>query len=233
VCFKQDLLTDDVVTPIFTTVVQVLREGPQFVQEVAVGAITSVAEVGRSLVRNYYESLMPLLKELLDYSMQNELSELYGKTLECVAIVGEASGKQLFYQDALQVMDAMSRTYRGGDSLFSLERRYMLKAWVRIAKCLGTDFLPFLGMVVPPLMEAIRVQVEVDPEEAENEDDSDIDEVEVEGGVVAIRTSAVEEQATGCQMMVLLAEALQQYFYPYVEEVRQDRVVCVVLMVVN
>ena len=74
-------------------------------------------------------------------------------------------------------------------------------------------------MVVPPLMEAIRIQVEVEVEGDELDDDSDIDEVEVEGGYVAIRTSAVEEQATGCQMMVLLAEALQQYFYPYLEEV--------------
>ena len=65
--------------------------------------------------------------------MENQLVELYGKTLECLSIVGEASGKSKFYHDALHVMDAMLRTYKAGNNMLSLERRYMLKAWVRIA----------------------------------------------------------------------------------------------------
>ena len=35
---------------------------------------------------------------------------------------------------------------------------------------------------------------------------------------MAIRTSAVEEQASACQLVVLVAERLQEHFYPYVEE---------------
>lgn len=40
--------------------------------------------------------------------------------------------------------------------------------------------------------------------------DSDVDCMEgLDGEVVAVRTYALEEQATACQMMLLLAEALQ------------------------
>lgn len=38
---------------------------------------------------------------------------------------------------------------------------------------------------------------------------SDIEIVETEDGWLAVRTSAVEEQSTACQLMVLLVEKLQ------------------------
>lgn len=47
---------------------------------------------------------------------------------------------------------------------------------------------------------------------------SDIDLVETEEGWVAVRTAAVEEQASACQLVFLLAEKLQEHFYPYVEQ---------------
>lgn len=38
---------------------------------------------------------------------------------------------------------------------------------------------------------------------------SDIEIIETEDGWLAVRTSAVEEQSTACQLMVLLVEKLQ------------------------
>jgi importin-5 len=55
----------------------------------------------------------------------------------------------------------------------------------------------------------------IDPDELEAR--SDIQMLELETGWVAIRTAAVEEQSSACQLVMLIADRLQEYFYPYVE----------------
>ena len=80
------------------------------------------------------------------------------------------------------------------------------------------DFLPFLQLVMGQLLSAMTQDVtadNLDPEELEAR--SDIHMVEVDSGWVAVRTAAVEEQASACQLVVLISEKLQEHFYPYVE----------------
>jgi hypothetical protein len=45
-----------------------------------------------------------------------------------------------------------------------------------------------------------------------------VDIVETDKEVLVIRTSAVQEQSTACQLIILLVEKLQQHFYPYIEQ---------------
>jgi hypothetical protein len=48
---------------------------------------------------------------------------------------------------------------------------------------------------------------------------SDIEMVETEdGGFKVVRTSAVEELASACQLLVLLVEKLQEHFYPFADQ---------------
>ena len=47
---------------------------------------------------------------------------------------------------------------------------------------------------------------------------SDVDVVELEDGWMAVRTAAVEDQASSCQLVMLLVERLQEHFLPYVEQ---------------
>lgn len=52
------------------------------------------------------------------------------------------------------------------------------------------------------------------------EDRSDIHMIEREDGSwLPVRTAVVEEQSLACQLLVLLAEKLQEFFYKYVEQV--------------
>ncbi len=51
----------------------------------------------------------------------------------------------------------------------------------------------------------------------EDDDQSDVEMIETNDGWVTVRTTLVEEQASAVQMILLLAEKLQEHFYPYVE----------------
>ena len=62
---------------------------------------------------------------------------------------------------------------------------YILKAWVRIGRCLGVDFLPYMPMVISQLLASISQDVRADIGELdiENIDErSDIDVIENEDG---------------------------------------------------
>ena len=91
------------------------------------------------------------------------------------------------------------------------------------SRSLGSDFLPYLPMIMHKLFNALSQDVTVPLESADDarelEERSDIEMVETDTqGWIAVRTAAVEEQSSACQMVILLAERLQEHFYPYVEQ---------------
>ena len=110
-----------------------LSEGPVIVQEMCVAVIIGLAETSEGAVLcDYYDSIIPVLKQLLAHSMANGLESLWGQGMECCAMVGEASGKEKFYPDALEMMNSLvamgSELEEGSEA-----RTYLMKAWVRIA----------------------------------------------------------------------------------------------------
>ena len=52
----------------------------------------------------------------------------------------------------------------------------------------------------------------------DDDEDDDVEMIETGDGWVTVRTSLVEEQASAVQMVLLLAEKLQEHYYPYVEQ---------------
>jgi hypothetical protein len=85
---------------------------------------------------------------------------------------------------------------------------------------LGVEFLPFLPIIMSHLFAAMLQDVTADDVQLDEDADdrSDIQLVESDKGWVAIRTAAVEEQASACQLVVLLVERLQEHFYPFVQD---------------
>jgi len=77
--------------------------------------------------------------------------------MECISLIGVAVGKEVFLEDAKQIMALMQAT-QGSLETDDPQTQFMLQAWTRIAKCLGTDFLPYLPLVMPALLHAAAIQ---------------------------------------------------------------------------
>lgn len=117
-------------TKILNSVMSALIEGPVTVQECCVSCIVSFAEsVKGDQLSSYYDNIMPILQQLLHHAQASNLESLWGQTMECCAIVGEASGKEKFKNHAFEMM----RTLESDSGEESEARKYFLKAWVRIA----------------------------------------------------------------------------------------------------
>lgn len=49
-----------------------------------------------------------------------------------------------------------------------------MQAWARLCKCLGQDFLPYMGFVMPPLLQSSQLKPDVTITSADS--DGEIDE---------------------------------------------------------
>ena len=56
---------------------------------------------------------------------------------------------------------------------------YMLQAGARLCKCLGDEFLPYLGLVMPPLLAAAQLKPDVHITDAGSDADEADDDEEV------------------------------------------------------
>mgnify|MGYP001278143542 CR=1 FL=1 len=71
-------------------------------QEQAVTAVASVADVAEQDFVPFYDAFIPGLKELLRNSGGKEYRMLRGKAMECISLIGVAVGKDKFGPDALR-----------------------------------------------------------------------------------------------------------------------------------
>lgn len=53
---------------------------------------------------------------------------------------------------------------------------YMLQAGARLCKCLGEEFLPYLGVVMPPLLHAAQLKPDVNVADNDSDDEEEDDE---------------------------------------------------------
>lgn len=206
--------------------VAAMSAGPLVVQERCVSVVISLSQtVSPAHVAALYDAVAPILQQLMTYAQGAGLSALWGQALHCLAVVGQAAGKDKFRHDALSLM----RSLVGMHEAMAPEaeaQAYMLQAWVRIAPCLEADFLPFLPLVVGRIVQALSTDItagtgDVDLDDPELGDRPDIEVLDTLDGYLVVRTSAAEDQATACQLVRLLVEGVGASFLPFVETTAQ------------
>eukprot|EP01102_Stenamoeba_stenopodia_P001227 TRINITY_DN1105_c0_g1_i3.p1 TRINITY_DN1105_c0_g1~~TRINITY_DN1105_c0_g1_i3.p1 ORF type:complete len:762 (-),score=222.20 TRINITY_DN1105_c0_g1_i3:1190-3475(-) len=201
-------------------IIQLLQQGNTLVQEQAVTAVAAIAECIGSEFVQYYNTFMPFLKTILEKASGKELRVLRGKAMECISLIGVAVGKQVFLEDAKQIMALMQAT-QGTLETDDPQTQFMLQAWTRIAKCLGSDFLPYLPLVMPALLHAAAIQPTVklmnNEDEQSNEDGWEF--FPVGDKSIGIKTSLLEDKYTACNMLYVFVDELKEGFYQYVGEV--------------
>ncbi|GMH40252.1 hypothetical protein BSKO_08156 [Bryopsis sp. KO-2023] len=205
--------------------IQLLRCGSKVVQEGALTALASVADRAQDAFIKYYDSVMPLLRGILLSATDRKYQMLRAKALECVSLVGMAVGRDCFRNDAkdiLQYLNQLNNSHlEPDDPIMS----YMMQVGVRLCKCLGHEFLPYMGIVMPPLLKAAAQDPDVKVKSLDEEDfdtaddDEDTEKVFLGDRILTIRTSILEEKATACQMLCCYVDELKDGFVPYVKEV--------------
>ncbi|KAA8518343.1 hypothetical protein F0562_015774 [Nyssa sinensis] len=221
--------TPDILTPYLDGIVSkllvLLQNGKQMVQEGALTALASVADSSQEHFQKYYDAVMPYLKAILVNATDKANRMLRAKSMECISLVGMAVGKDKFRDDAKQVMEVLMSLQGSQLETDDPTTSYMLQAWARLCKCLGQDFLPYMNVVMPPLLQSAQLKPDVIITSADS--DADIDESDDE----SIETITLGDKRIGIktsgffpwidQVAPTLVPLLKFYFH---EEVRKAAV---------
>ncbi|CAL9182753.1 unnamed protein product [Musa hybrid cultivar] len=205
--------TPDILPPYLDGIVGkllvLLQNGKQMVQEGALTALASVADLSQENFQKYYDAVMTYLKVILVNATDKSNRMLRAKSMECISLVMEVlmtlQGSQMETDDPTTI--------------------YMLQAWARFCKCLGQDFLPYMSVVMPPLLQSAQLKPDVtitsvdSDDDIEDSDDESIETITLGDKRIGIRTSVLEEKATACNMLCCYADELKEGFYPWIDQV--------------
>ncbi|KAI3738774.1 hypothetical protein L2E82_28919 [Cichorium intybus] len=220
--------TPDILTPYLDGIVSkllvLLQNGKQMVQEGALTALASVADSSQEHFQKYYDAVMPYLKAILVNANDKANRMLRAKAMECISLVGMAVGKEKFRDDAKQVMEVLMSLQGSQMENDDPTTSYMLQAWARLCKCLGQDFLPYMSVVMPPLLQSAQLKPDViitsaDSDNEIESDDESMETITLGDKRIGIKTSVLEEKATACNMLCCYADELKEGFYPWIDQV--------------
>ncbi|RVX12993.1 Importin-5 [Vitis vinifera] len=195
------------------------------VQEGALTALASVADSSQEHFQKYYDAVMPYLKAILMNATDKSNRMLRAKAMECISLVGMAVGKDKFRDDAKQVMEVLMSLQGSQMETDDPTTSYMLQAWARLCKCLGQDFLPYMSVVMPPLLQSAQLKPDVtitsadSDNEIEESDDESMETITLGDKRIGIKTSVLEEKATACNMLCCYADELKEGFFPWIDQV--------------
>jgi len=206
---------------------ELVEKGNKLVLEQIVTTIASVADTAEEKFVNYYERFVPCLKYIIQNANTTELRLLRGKTIECISLIGLAVGGEKFMPDASEVMEMLLKTQKGENEEMAdddPQLSYMISAWARICKIMGSRFAPYLPLVMGPIIKTASLKPEVallDNEELGGVENDAEDWQFVSLGEqqnFGIKTSGLEDKATACQMLVCYARELKEHFVEYAEQ---------------
>ncbi|CAG8478858.1 3893_t:CDS:10 [Diversispora eburnea] len=204
---------------IFERLLVLLNSDRTYVQEQAITSIAMVADSSEDRFVKYYNAIMPLLINVLRIAHQKEYRLLRGKAMECASLIALAVGKEIFGPNAEEFIQLLIQTQH--DPQIS----YLIASWARVCKVLGADFVPYLPVVMPPLLQSAQLK----PDFAILDPDDDVESkysaedgwefVGVEGQQIGIKTTVLEEKCTAVEMLICYARELGPAFQPYVDNV--------------
>ncbi|KHO01138.1 importin beta-3 subunit [Metarhizium album ARSEF 1941] len=213
---------DDLLSHLF----QLLQSEKRYVQEQALSTIATIADAAQAAFSKYYDTLMPLLVNVLQNQSEKEYRLLRGKAMECATLIALAVGRERLGQDAMTLVNLLANIQTNITDADDPQAQYLMHCWGRMCRVLGSDFVPFLDNVMPPLLELAMAKADIqlldDDEQAEQMNGEDGWEfVPLKGKMIGIRTSTMEDKHMAIELLVVYAQVLEAAFAPFVANIME------------
>ncbi|CAN6614779.1 importin subunit beta-3 [Trichomonascus vanleenenianus] len=210
--------------------VQLLESPKRYVQEQVLTTIAIVADAAESKFSKYYEPLMKMLFNVMRQDAGKELRLLKAKSIECATLIALAVGKEKFAPDCEAMVHLFAQIQASITDDDDPCQSYLVHAWGRLCRIIGTDFLPYLSGVMPPLLASAKHRPDIklldDENQVEELNQQDGWEIlPIQGKYVGIHTSLLDEKSNAIDLLSVYASELGADFYPYVKEIVVDVIV--------
>jgi len=228
-------MVDGYATGIIGVLTEMVVSGSPAHKLCAVSAISATAVALQERFSRFYSALMPGFVAMLSQTdlRDRDSRELRGKAMECVSFIADAVGPEVFGQDAPAVMELLMAGHKGSIEADDPQVPYLLQASARIAKCMKSDFAPYMAHLLPPVLAFARLDPKLDLQAADAEGEGEGGEsavVDIKGMgkmKVSINIKELEDKALGCTVLAALAESLQEHFMPFLEVSAEILLPCV------
>ena len=203
---------------------RLLQSPKRYVQEQALSTIATIADSAETAFGKYYDTLMPLLFNVLREEQSKEFRLLRAKAMECATLIALAVGKAKMGHDALNLVQLLGSIQEKITEPDDPQSQYLLHCWGRMCRVLGRDFVPYLAGVMPPLMELASAKADIqllddDEQIASVQQEDGWELVPLKGKVIGIKTSILEDKHMAIELIVIYAQQLEDAFEPYVVEI--------------
>ncbi|ORY60708.1 armadillo-type protein [Pseudomassariella vexata] len=202
---------------------QLLQNDKRFVQEQALSTIATIADAAEAAFSKYYDTLMPLLVNVLRRENEKEFRLLRAKAMECATLIALAVGKERLGNDAMTLVELLATIQGSITDTDDPQAQYLMHCWGRMCRVMGSDFLPFLPNVMPPLVELASAKADIqlldDDEQVEQiQQEEGWELVPLKGKMIGIRTSTMDDKHMAIELLVVYAQTLEASFAPYVRD---------------
>ncbi|KOS23432.1 Importin subunit beta-3 [Escovopsis weberi] len=213
---------DDLLSHLF----QLLQSEKRFVQEQALSTIATIADAAEAAFTKYYDTLMPLLVNVLQNQNEKEFRLLRAKAMECATLIALAVGKERLGQDAMTLVNILAHIQTNITDSDDPQAQYLIHCWGRMCRVLGADFIPFLENVMPPLLELAMAKPDIqlldDDEQAEQmQGEEGWEFLPLKGKMIGIRTSTMDDKHMAIELLVVYAQVLEAAFAPFVANIME------------
>lgn len=200
-----------------------LQSPKRYVQEQALTTIAVVADVAQKQFAHYYNTLMPLLLQVLATDVGSEHRLLKAKSIECATLIALAVGREQCSAHLEQLVTVLASIQQDATTDDDPVRPYLEQGWGRMCRILKSDFAAVLPIVLPPLLEAARANQDLSVIEEEDVEEfganEDFDIIQLAGKNIAVHTALLDDKASALGLVKLYAEELGPAFSSYVEPI--------------
>eukprot|EP01114_Cavostelium_apophysatum_P006244 TRINITY_DN1748_c0_g1_i1.p1 TRINITY_DN1748_c0_g1~~TRINITY_DN1748_c0_g1_i1.p1 ORF type:complete len:1062 (-),score=285.77 TRINITY_DN1748_c0_g1_i1:27-3212(-) len=210
--------------PLMNRLVELLQKGNLEIQEIALSAISSTAAAAKKAFMPFYGPLINMMKHLISSGHQEDTIFLRCRAIECVGLLAHAVGKEIFSPVLREFMTLAL-------NLCALDipefREFAYGFFANIAETFNEEFAEFLPVIMPILLascdssEGLNVTNEAEVEGGDGIE-GDEDEEDDENGSFTVRTAYMDEKASACRAIGIIAEHTKANFVPYMERVMQS-----------
>lgn len=211
---------------LLSSLYRLLQYDKRYVQEQALSTIATIADAAEAAFSKYYDSLMPLLFNVLQSPIDKDTRLLKAKAMECATLIGLAVGKERLGADAMKLVQLLANIQTNVTEADDPQAQYLMHCWGRMCRVMGPEFLPFLANVMPPLLELAKANADVqlldDDEQVQAlQQEEGWELVPIKGKMIGIKTSTMDDKHMAIELLVVYAQVLEGNFAPYVAEVME------------
>ncbi|KAK5653518.1 hypothetical protein OQA88_8777 [Cercophora sp. LCS_1] len=205
---------------------QLLQNEKRYVQEQALSTIATIADAAEKNFGKYYDSLMPLLVNVLQSQGEKEYRLLRAKAMECATLIALAVGRERLGGDAQMLVELLRNIQQGITDADDPQAQYLMHCWGRMCRVMENDFLPCLPTVMPPLLELASAKADVQILESDEmveqfQADDGWELVPLRGKTIGIRTSSMDDKYMAIELLVVYAQVLEGDFAPWAAQIME------------